>query len=388
MFAIEEPPGSVPSLPVGPGLVGALDAAHARVCSDQRDLLALIAEVDVHDLWRDDGARDTAHWLAMRYGISEWKSRRWIAAAHALADLPALDRALSGGTLGIDKVVELARFATPDTEERLIRWAGGVSCGAIRRRGDLLARADAAQVVEAERTRSISWWYPEDGARFGLELECPAAQGPVIVRALEREAEALPAMPDGDAADHPMRARMADAFVALCSSRLARDPDPDRATVVVHAQLDGLLEGSGGCELEDGPVIHPEIARRLLCNARIQGVVEDADGNVLGVGRMRREPPPWLVRQVRHRDRECRFPGCGSRRFTEAHHIVFWRNGGTTDLDNLVLICSFHHRLVHELGWSLAREAGGALTWFRPGGVPYRPGPSSRAGPSPRGPTG
>ena len=64
-----------------------------------------------------------------------------------------------------------------------------------------------------------------------------------------------------------------------------------------------------------------------------------------------------MIRQVRYRDRECRFPGCGSRRFTEAHHIVWWRDGGRTDLDNLLLICSFHHRLVHEHGWSLRRHS-------------------------------
>ena len=172
--------------------------------------------------------------------------------------------------------------------------------------------------------------------------------------------------------DNHAHQRLLGHVVSEVGFTLKRDPDSVLAPDLAFIEADRYPEEKPGF-VELAPDLIVEII---------------SPGNVLGVGRMRREPPPWLVRQVRHRDRECRFPGCGSRRFTEAHHIVFWRNGGTTDLDNLVLICSFHHRLVHELGWSLAREAGGALTWFRPGGVPYRPGPSSRAGPSPRGPTG
>jgi hypothetical protein len=171
-------------------------------------------------------------------------------------------------------------------------------------------------------------------------------------------------------------ARRAVALVALCSAQTAEDPDPDRATVVMHAQLDGLDDGSGGCEIEGGPAIHPSAARRLLCNARVQPVIEDRAGRVVGLGRTSREPSAWMIRQVRHRDRECRFPGCGSRRFTEAHHVVWWRNGGRTDLDNLVLICSFHYRLVHEHGWSLTRDQEGTVKWFDHEGNRYRAGPS------------
>jgi hypothetical protein len=146
--------------------------------------------------------------------------------------------------------------------------------------------------------------------------------------------------------------------------------------VVVHARLDGLEQDTGGCEIEGGPVIHPQSVRRLLCNARVQTVVEDREGNVLGIGRTSRHGPAWLLRVVRHRDRECRFPGCGARRFTEAHHLRWWRHGGRTDLDNLALICSFHHRLVHEHGWSVKREATGDLLWRRPDGTRYESGPS------------
>src|SRR6266545_123163 len=101
------------------------------------------------------------------------------------------------------------------------------------------------------------------------------------------------------------------------------------------------------------------------------------------------------MRQVRYRDVECRFPGCGARRFTQAHHVVWWGDGGTTDLDNLVLVCFFHHRLVHEHGWKLGRDEDGGVQWRRPDGrvhefasmVPrpraIRAAAPARAGPDP-----
>ncbi|MGZ4154256.1 MAG: DUF222 domain-containing protein [Actinomycetota bacterium] len=355
-------------------LIRAIDDAHARVSCAQRDLLSLIAEVDRRDAWQDSGARDTAHWLAMRYGVSSWKAHRWIAAAYALERLPELSEALGRGELGIDKVAELARFAVPENACDLIRWARGVSCATVRQRGDLATRVSVEEVAEVERARSLSWWYFDEGRRFGLEAELPAAQGAIVAQALERVSQGVPVMP-GEADDCFTSARRADALVALCSARVAADPDQDRASVIVHAQLDGLVHDTGGCEIEDGPVVHPETVRRLMCNARVQTVLEDRAGNVLGLGRMSREPTAWMIRQVRYRDRGCRFPGCGTRAFTQAHHIVWWRNGGRTDLANLMLICSFHHRLVHEHGWSVDREDDGTLRWFERDGTRYRAGP-------------
>jgi len=84
-----------------------------------------------------------------------------------------------------------------------------------------------------------------------------------------------------------------------------------------------------------------------------------------------------MLRQLKYRDRECRFPGCGARRFTQAHHVTWWEKGGRTDLDNLVLICFFHHRLVHEYGWTIQRTTDdGEVAWFHPDGTRYRAGPA------------
>ncbi len=265
------------------GLTERIDSLHARISGAQRELLRLIAEGDRREVWRNSGARDMAHWISIRHGISGWKARRWIAAAHALEGLPRLSEAFSSGELGMDKVVELARFATAETEARLIRWAMGVSCACIRRKGDLAARQAIEEAQDSDRSRFLSWWYFDDGRRFGLEAELPAAEGAVVAKALERLADQLPAMP-GEEGAVCADARRADALVALCSSDIAADADPDRATMVVHAQLDTLVSGGRGSELEGGGVIHPETARRLLCNARVQAVIEDEVGQPVRLG--------------------------------------------------------------------------------------------------------
>jgi hypothetical protein len=354
-------------------LIEALDAAHRETSRIQREMFDAIAQMDRREIWRGSGARDMAHWLAMRQGISQWKARRWIAAAHALEHLSDLARAFSTGELGIDKVVELARFASFESEAGLIRWATFVSCAAVRRRADLEVRRAIDDVRDAERARFLNWWYLDDGNRLGLEAELPAAHGAVVASALQRVTETLPVMPGEE---DPIRAeaRRADALVALCSSRLADDADADRATVVVHARLGDLAATRGSAEIEGGGAIHPETARRLLCDGRVQTVLEDQNGEPLRLGRLSREPSASMIRLLRHRDVECRFPGCGARRFTQAHHIVWWGEGGATDLDNLVLVCFFHHRLVHEHGWAVRRDEGGDLRWIRPDGSAHRPG--------------
>jgi hypothetical protein len=322
-----------------------------------------------------------ASWLSYRYGMSEWKARRWVDAAHALEALPALSDAFESGRLGVDKVVELTRFASFETEDGLIAWAVHVSAAAIRRRADLTLRPPVDDVRDAERHRFLSWWYSEDHLRFGVEAELPAADGAVVARALERIAERIPVLP-GEEDPVYASARKADALVVLASSRIADDPDADRATVVIHVRAGAEANGA---DVEFGPVIHPETARRLLCEARTQTVAEDERGDPLGLGRMTRHPSAWMLRQLRYRDGGCVFPGCASERFAKAHHVTWWRDGGRTDLDNLVLVCSFHHKLVHEMGWRLERDGDGVVRWSKPDGEPYRPGPSvSGARGSPR----
>src|SRR5205085_10343579 len=137
-------------------------------------------------------------------------------------------------------------------------------------------------------------------------------------------AQTVPQMPDEEGPRH-FGARRADALVAMAMARISKDQDPDRATVVVHAGAGAPgLPGAPGhrFEIEDGPAIPVQTAERLLCHARVQTVVENAAGDVTHLGRMSRDPSEWMLRQLRYRDRGCTFPGCGTRRFAEAHHVV------------------------------------------------------------------
>jgi hypothetical protein len=82
-------------------------------------------------------------------------------------------------------------------------------------------------------------------------------------------------------------------------------------------------------------------------------VIEDEHGVPLSVGRKRRTIPGSMKRALLQRDRTCRFPGCANRLYLEAHHVVHWADGGDTSLQNAVALCSFHHRYVHEYGYSI-----------------------------------
>ncbi|HZD18971.1 MAG TPA: DUF222 domain-containing protein [Actinomycetota bacterium] len=396
------------AVPTDDELFEGMDADHARICRIQRRMLRWIAEADRRELWRDSGAHGTAHLVSTRYGISWWKADRWVAAAHALERLPHISAAFERSEIGIDKVAELCRFATPEREAGLVGWARQVSSGAIRRRADLELRRRREDAERVEQGRFLRYGYVDDGRRLALEAELPAGDGAVVVRALEREVARLPVMP-GEADPSFVEARRADALLALCSgagegsagegsvgegsvgeggagagsggagqgSGGAGGSDADdRYLVVVHASAEALASDDRSGRTEDGGLLHAETLRRLACSSRIQLVLEDAGGNPAVVGRTSRDPSPAMMRQLRYRDVECRFPGCGSRRFTHAHHIEWWSRGGRTDLGNLVLLCSFHHKLVHEHGWSLVRDPDNAVRWYRPDGARYRAGPA------------
>jgi hypothetical protein len=147
------------------GLAAELDSAQAAVTTAPRRLLEVIAECDRKETWRPDGCRDLAQWLSARLGISKWAARRWINAAHVLPQLPLLSAALEAGTLSLDKVVELCRFATPATERRLIGWARRVTVTGVRRKADLASRGSLEDVVEADRSRFLRyWWFETAGA--------------------------------------------------------------------------------------------------------------------------------------------------------------------------------------------------------------------------------
>jgi Domain of unknown function (DUF222) len=340
--------------------------------SIRRQKLEALAALEQQRVWRADGAKDMAHWASAHCDESPFATRRWLDAAARLPELPHIRRALSGGRLSLAKVCELTRFATPETEARLVSWAQHVSTLTVRRKADA-ANVDPIEEVKAQiEERSLAWWYEQD-RRLHLEGVLPPEQGAVVVKALERVAQKLPADPERDS-EYTIDARRADALVALASQEIVDDPDSARARVNLHVELTALSERSGSAEIEGGGIVHPEVASRLACDAIVTQVLHDPQGHIVGIGRASRNVPEWLYRQVRLRDNGCTFPGCHHKRYVQAHHIWWWEYGGPTNLDNLVLVCDFHHKLVHEGGWrvELGKESG-VVHWFRPNNQPYEP---------------
>ena len=130
-------------------------------------------------------------------------------------------------------------------------------------------------------------------------------------------------------------------------------------------------------ELEQGGLIDTETLQRIACDATIALALDDDVGHTMYEGRARRFPSDAQRREVMRRDRHCRFPGCPNVTFTNVHHIVAWKPGGRTDLDNLALLCVFHHGMVHKKGWTMAGNANAELTFCGPSGrvMTSRPSP-------------
>ena len=360
-------------------LIEGLHGLHAELCARHRTILTVISELDERKVWHDNGCRDMAQWLSGQLGISQWIASRWVTASHAIAELPLTSAALQGGRLCLDKVVELCRFATPDSEQKLISWARRVSVGAVKHKADVFNRPEIDEVRTVEQARFLRWWWNEGGASLGFEGLLPAAEGAAFVTALKRLSERLPESPAEEqtsaielSSQDRREQRSADALSVLSSQAIASDQDADRATVVVHATIESL--GLGSAEIEGGLGLHPQIAHELCCDCRLQVVLTDKEGNALGIGKASRNVPRWLHRQLLRRDHGCTFPGCGTKMFVKAHHIWAWEEGGPTDYDNLVLVCTFHHKLVHRLGWSVCLN-GTVSEWFKPNGRRYDPGP-------------
>jgi hypothetical protein len=195
-------------------------------------------------------------------------------------------------------------------------------------------------------------------------------------------APATPTMSDPTGEGPTPAQRQADALVLLAEAALRHELDPgppgERYQVVVHVDAPVLAnpEAPGQSVLEDGVHVPAGTSQRLACDASRVVMRHDAAGQVLDVGRRTRTISPALRRVLLHRDRGCRFPGCGLR-FAQGHHLRHWAHGGPTTLENLALLCRSHHRAVHEEGFQVERGADGALQFRQPDGrlIPEVPPP-------------
>lgn len=373
-------------------IIDRLQASEREFGRLARERLRLLRELDLSGEWDYGESRTVYHWVACHLQISWLDAKRRVDAARAIENLPVVSASLESGELSLDKAVQLTRFATPETEEGLVKWSQTVAQKTVREAADAAQRMDVEDAKDNDRLRNFGWRLIENGTAYSFYGALPAEQGAVVTMALDRLADGINLMPEEELGDllpddpaETLPQRRADALVLTASHQLSQDFDADRATVIVQAPLQSLAGDVGFCELEDGARLHPEVARRLTCDARVQTVVTDGEGEPIGIGRASQVVPPWLKRLVKQRDRCCTFPGCEDMRYAEAHHVRHWAHGGPTDLDNLVLVCGFHHKRVHEHGWSVIKRSDGTIEWFTPGGrlhgvrIPRRPTTSTSA---------
>jgi hypothetical protein len=348
---------------------------HADAAGNAADIERMRAFVrcDLKRVYRRDDSVDTAHWLAVELGISRWKAARWLHAGYKLDELPVLRGAYERGELSTDKFVEVARFATSGNEAALLAWAKRTSPAGIRARADRELRAATEEVQMAEKDRALNWDWDEGNTRLSLWGSLPADQGAKFVQAVDRLATRLPSSPE----DEPTQdATRADALMAMASASIANDQSADNATLVVHADVDTILDEDKNGILCGGLPLPPQATAMLSCDSRVQTVLHDEKGEIFHVASPSYIVPKWLRRQVEHRDDyRCTFPNCGRRAFTDVHHIVPWPRG-RTELSNLILVCHTHHRLLHIHEWHVRLAKDGTTRWFRPDWAPYKPGPA------------
>ena len=344
-----------------------LDRAFRRKAAIEGEIIVLMGEVVRRQEYRDEGATSSEPWAVERFGISTTTARALAHVGEKAWDLPHLVESLCAGDLSFDKVRAVADVATPETDRELRDKACECS---------VLQLADIARSAAAP-TRSPT--RPEHDRRFlrfndqfrTMTVQLPAESFAETRTSLEARARAVPS--DSE----PWDQRLCDAFMEVIRSSVpgaqGRASTASPYFVVVHVPLGALLDESGESsalagELERDGLISCDVVQQIACDATVAIAVDDDVGHTMYEGRARREPSDAQRREVMRRDRHCRFPGCTNVTFTNIHHVVPWKPGGRTDLENLALTCLYHHHLVHSTGWTMSGNANEELTFVGPSG--------------------
>ena len=375
--------------------------------------VVVMSRLEALDAFRAHGAHDVASMLRLS-GESPFVAKQVAHAVRSSNSFPAITARLLDGSMRREQAAAMVVLIdhaagghlSPDEIDRLLAHAPDDTNDGFKQRVaqyQLLAEQRAG-IDRAERQRAASKVTvsdADDGMKRLVALLDPTRHA-VLVNALDElvdqnwrdphrapgtyelpklRADALTEMArrsiegQSSAADRATSASSASS-VSSASTRTGR------AQVVVlidhRTLIDGLLREGSRCELADGTPISPETARRLACEAGVIPVVLGSASQPLDVGRRKRLATHAQRIALRLRSRTCEFPGCTvPHEWTKAHHVNPWKPGGLTDLEQLVALCTKHHGLVHEGGWTIERIDG--LTVFRtPGGIAYN-GPIASA---------
>lgn len=378
---------------------------------------ALLDRFDREAASQWDGLRTTGAWLTQHSRSAGATASRRVRRVRALRDLPIIAERYRLGRLSADQVDAFVRVLNPRTADAMATDEHLLADLADHLRVDELARElrGWAELVDTDGTdpdpghtdRRVTLHQTLDGTWTG-RLDLGAADGVTVDAAISTLADQF--SHDDRTGDGPVRSaaqRRADALVDLIrrgagdstpprtADPRAADPqpaDPDLTSpaagttrsrrraprVELHLTLDaGDLEAGRGADTLEGAHLDPAATDLLLCDAVVTGVLTDPlGGAVLHRGRSLRTATSAQRRALTLETGGCGFPGCDAPpERCDAHHIVHWRRGGLTDLPNLVLVCWYHHHLLHDGGWSVTKALDGTLTWTRPDTTTLDPTP-------------
>jgi len=369
-------------------------AAHIHAATFR--LLEVLREYDECEGWGGKGLISCAHWLNWKCGIDLGTAREKVRVAHALKELPQISEEFRLGRVSYSKVRAMTRVATAKNEEYLLMIARHGTAVHVERLVRNYRKVKRIEALERENTRHAQrelHWYVDDEGYWVIRGRLTSEQGALVQKVLEqameedfREQQGVPAgissaEPLDEIHSHPepIAMRRADAMVRMAQgySTDASSNSGDRFMVHVHTDMETLrVDGTGGAaELEEGGKISAETARRVSCDAGLVYWLDSSDGEPLGIGRKSRTIPPAIRRALQRRDGGCRFPGCINSHFVDAHHIQHWADGGETAMENLVLLCRHHHRLVHEGGFGICTSTEGVIEFSNPAGEVILTGP-------------
>jgi hypothetical protein len=316
------------------------------ICQQQarltQRLTELVREADDRGDWQSAGCSSSAQWLAQISSSDHRTAVRITSTSDALRSLPELDRALSTGALSLDQVAAAAEFATPETDAELARVALGKAPSKIALAARTLAppKVEDDQGLYERRALSMTWTRGRRELAFSGRL--PLEQGAAFEQAIWNIAKPQRALDKQTGTTLEWQQYTADALLTLATQAGSADAGARRSptTLIVHLSDDAppLLEGAGPLSIET--------AERLACDARRLAIKRR--GRDLVHSRVGRCASYAQQRALHKRsDGLCQYPGCTAQRELEAHHLIAVERGGRTELDNLILLCPRHHKLLH-----------------------------------------
>jgi len=340
----------------------------ARINAATYELLVLIRQFDERAGWLRCGLENCAEWLHWRCDLSMNAAHEKVRVAHAIKTLPVMSDAFSQGELSYSKVRAMTRVVGPHNEEEFVVFALQTTTARVEERCRELRYGDSKSTESANRVfvnRSLRVTRNAEKGTMTITAELPIEMGELVEKAVDKARD--DSLANVEFVDESWSARQADALVEIANAFLSpktnsAEAHSDQYLVTVHVDESALSGGTGRSSL---PI---ESVKRMCCDAKAVVLVENDDGTPLSVGRKSRTVPTAIKRALQARDKGCTFPGCRHERFVDAHHVRHWSAGGETSLDNLMLLCSRHHKLVHEGGFSIERDYQNRWFFQRPDG--------------------